>query len=170
MTLKKKEKKKHKLTPLAFFPSRLNAPEPAPKARFLTLGSKFRYSGRTQAQSRMASSLIDRPAPKFERTSSKRISRSLDGGNAQMRWTHQLPLMKKMGGWWWRWCVGTRWIADGGFMSVYECGWQVCLCLIRNRKWLQHMFPLTVQVRKRKKQRHACEKKTKNIPFTGHLL
>ncbi|XP_041814782.1 band 4.1-like protein 2 isoform X3 [Chelmon rostratus] len=58
---------------------RLNAPEPPTKARFLTLGSKFRYSGRTQAQTRMASSLIDRPAPKFERTSSKRISRSLDG-------------------------------------------------------------------------------------------
>uniref|UniRef100_A0AAX7UVQ8 FERM domain-containing protein n=1 Tax=Astatotilapia calliptera TaxID=8154 RepID=A0AAX7UVQ8_ASTCA len=59
---------------------RLNAPEPPTKARFLTLGSKFRYSGRTQAQTRMASSLIDRPAPSFERTSSKRISRSLDGG------------------------------------------------------------------------------------------
>ncbi|KAK2856382.1 hypothetical protein Q5P01_005117 [Channa striata] len=58
---------------------RLSAPEPPTKARFLTLGSKFRYSGRTQAQSRLASSLIDRPAPKFERTSSKRISRSLDG-------------------------------------------------------------------------------------------
>ncbi|XP_028253979.1 band 4.1-like protein 2 isoform X3 [Parambassis ranga] len=58
---------------------RLNAPEPPNKARFLTLGSKFRYSGRTQAQTRLASSLIDRPAPKFERTSSKRISRSLDG-------------------------------------------------------------------------------------------
>uniref|UniRef100_G3PIE1 Erythrocyte membrane protein band 4.1 like 2 n=1 Tax=Gasterosteus aculeatus aculeatus TaxID=481459 RepID=G3PIE1_GASAC len=51
------------------------------KARFLTLGSKFRYSGRTQAQTRTASSLIDRPAPNFQRTSSKRISRSLDGGN-----------------------------------------------------------------------------------------
>uniref|UniRef100_A0AAQ6A1D4 FERM domain-containing protein n=1 Tax=Amphiprion ocellaris TaxID=80972 RepID=A0AAQ6A1D4_AMPOC len=59
---------------------RLNAPEPPTKARFLTLGSKFRYSGRTQAQTRLASSLIDRPAPNFERTSSKRISRSLDGG------------------------------------------------------------------------------------------
>ncbi|RVE56112.1 hypothetical protein OJAV_G00232820 [Oryzias javanicus] len=58
---------------------RLNAPEPQTKARFLTLGSKFRYSGRTQAQTRLASSLIDRPAPSFERTSSKRISRSLDG-------------------------------------------------------------------------------------------
>uniref|UniRef100_A0A8C5HMP5 FERM domain-containing protein n=1 Tax=Gouania willdenowi TaxID=441366 RepID=A0A8C5HMP5_GOUWI len=59
---------------------RLSAPEPPTKARFLTLGSKFRYSGRTQSQTRMASSLIDRPAPNFERTSSKRISRSLDGG------------------------------------------------------------------------------------------
>ncbi|XP_041661068.1 band 4.1-like protein 2 isoform X3 [Cheilinus undulatus] len=58
---------------------RLNAPEAPTKARFLTLGSKFRYSGRTQAQTRVASSLIDRPAPSFERTSSKRISRSLDG-------------------------------------------------------------------------------------------
>lgn len=64
--------------------SRLNAPEAPTKARFLTLGSKFRYSGRTQAQTRMASSLIDRPAPSFERTSSKRISRSLDGGNARL--------------------------------------------------------------------------------------
>ncbi|XP_065820262.1 band 4.1-like protein 2 isoform X12 [Labrus bergylta] len=58
---------------------RLNSPEPPTKARFLTLGSKFRYSGRTQAQTRVASSLIDRPSPNFERTSSKRISRSLDG-------------------------------------------------------------------------------------------
>uniref|UniRef100_A0A8C9WIQ2 Erythrocyte membrane protein band 4.1 like 2 n=1 Tax=Scleropages formosus TaxID=113540 RepID=A0A8C9WIQ2_SCLFO len=58
---------------------RLVTPEQPPKARFLTLGSKFRYSGRTQAQTRQASSLIDRPAPYFERTSSKRVSRSLDG-------------------------------------------------------------------------------------------
>ncbi|XP_028938688.1 band 4.1-like protein 2 isoform X7 [Ornithorhynchus anatinus] len=58
---------------------RLVSPEQPPKAKFLTLGSKFRYSGRTQAQTRQASTLIDRPAPYFERTSSKRISRSLDG-------------------------------------------------------------------------------------------
>ncbi|XP_047614713.1 band 4.1-like protein 2 isoform X8 [Phacochoerus africanus] len=58
---------------------RLVSPEPPPKAKFLTLGSKFRYSGRTQAQTRQASTLIDRPAPHFERTSSKRVSRSLDG-------------------------------------------------------------------------------------------
>ncbi|OXB68396.1 hypothetical protein ASZ78_010017 [Callipepla squamata] len=58
---------------------RLLSPEQPPKAKFLTLGSKFRYSGRTQAQTRQASNLIDRPAPYFERSSSKRISRSLDG-------------------------------------------------------------------------------------------
>ncbi|XP_025895058.1 band 4.1-like protein 2 isoform X4 [Nothoprocta perdicaria] len=58
---------------------RLLSPEQPPKAKFLTLGSKFRYSGRTQAQTRQASNLIDRPAPHFERTSSKRVSRSLDG-------------------------------------------------------------------------------------------
>ncbi|XP_061561195.1 band 4.1-like protein 2 isoform X3 [Phycodurus eques] len=58
---------------------RLNTPEPPTTPRFLTLGSKFRYSGRTQTQTRLASTLIDRPAPAFERTSSKRISRSLDG-------------------------------------------------------------------------------------------
>ncbi|KAF3831922.1 hypothetical protein GH733_000734 [Mirounga leonina] len=57
----------------------LVSPEQPPKAKFLTLGSKFRYSGRTQAQTRQASTLIDRPAPHFERTSSKRVSRSLDG-------------------------------------------------------------------------------------------
>ncbi|XP_040584209.1 band 4.1-like protein 2 isoform X18 [Mesocricetus auratus] len=58
---------------------RLVSPEQPPKAKFLTLGSKFRYSGRTQAQTRQASTLIDRPAPHFERASSKRVSRSLDG-------------------------------------------------------------------------------------------
>ncbi|XP_042529713.1 band 4.1-like protein 2 isoform X7 [Dipodomys spectabilis] len=58
---------------------RLVSPEQPPKAKFLTLGSKFRYSGRTQAQTRQASTLIDRPAPHFDRTSSKRVSRSLDG-------------------------------------------------------------------------------------------
>nr|XP_048700521.1 band 4.1-like protein 2 isoform X13 [Caretta caretta] len=58
---------------------RLVSPEQPPKAKFLTLGSKFRYSGRTQAQTQQASNLIDRPAPYFERTSSKRVSRSLDG-------------------------------------------------------------------------------------------
>ncbi|XP_072102819.1 protein 4.1-like isoform X5 [Mobula birostris] len=58
---------------------RLTTPESSAKAKFLSLGSKFRYSGRTQAQTREASALIDRPAPHFERTASKRASRSLDG-------------------------------------------------------------------------------------------
>ncbi|XP_078538670.1 protein 4.1-like isoform X1 [Lissotriton helveticus] len=58
---------------------RLTSTEAIPKGRFLALGSKFRYSGRTQAQTRHASALIDRPAPQFERTASKRASRSLDG-------------------------------------------------------------------------------------------
>nr|XP_014432052.1 protein 4.1 isoform X13 [Pelodiscus sinensis] len=58
---------------------RLTSTETLPKSRFLALGSKFRYSGRTQAQTRQASALIDRPAPQFERTASKRASRSLDG-------------------------------------------------------------------------------------------
>ncbi|XP_074750740.1 protein 4.1 isoform X30 [Strix uralensis] len=61
---------------------RLTSTEAIPKSRFLALGSKFRYSGRTQAQTRQASALIDRPAPQFERTASKRASRSLDGAVA----------------------------------------------------------------------------------------
>uniref|UniRef100_A0A8C7DR92 Protein 4.1 n=1 Tax=Oncorhynchus kisutch TaxID=8019 RepID=A0A8C7DR92_ONCKI len=60
---------------------RLVSPEPPPKG-FLVIGSKFRYSGRTQAQSRQASVLIDRPAPQFDRSVSKRylLPRSVDGG------------------------------------------------------------------------------------------
>ncbi|GAB6033328.1 hypothetical protein CHUAL_013096 [Chamberlinius hualienensis] len=65
---------------------RLMSPEPPQKAPFPFLprfGSKFRYSGRTQYQTRMASALIDRPAPNFDRTlSSKRYAnrstRSMD--------------------------------------------------------------------------------------------
>ncbi|XP_063741566.1 band 4.1-like protein 3 isoform X2 [Eleginops maclovinus] len=59
---------------------RLVSPDAPPK-KFLSLGSKFRYSGRTQAQTRRASSQIHRPAPLFERSASKRynMSRSLDG-------------------------------------------------------------------------------------------
>lgn len=50
--------------------------------KLLSLGSKFRYSGRTQIQSRRASAQISRPAPHFPRCISKRnmMSRSLDGG------------------------------------------------------------------------------------------
>lgn len=67
-----------------FHIDRLVCPEPPPKG-FLVMGSKFRYSGRTQAQTRQASALIDRPAPLFERSTSKRylLSRSLDGGESQ---------------------------------------------------------------------------------------
>ncbi|XP_047460577.1 protein 4.1 isoform X10 [Mugil cephalus] len=62
---------------------RLTSTEMATTPRkFLALGSKFRYSGRTQAQTKQASSLIDRPAPLFQRSSSKRNSRSLDGAMA----------------------------------------------------------------------------------------
>ncbi|XP_071340288.1 band 4.1-like protein 3 isoform X9 [Trachinotus anak] len=61
---------------------RLVSPEEPPK-KFLSLGSKFRYSGRTQIQSRRASAQISRPAPHFPRCISKRniLSRSLDGGS-----------------------------------------------------------------------------------------
>ncbi|XP_029911594.1 band 4.1-like protein 1 [Myripristis murdjan] len=62
---------------------RLVSPEPPPKG-FLVIGSKFRYSGRTQAQTRQASALIDRPAPQFDRSVSKRylLPRSMDGASA----------------------------------------------------------------------------------------
>ncbi|XP_051922260.1 uncharacterized protein LOC127601230 isoform X5 [Hippocampus zosterae] len=58
---------------------RVSTTEPPSSRRFLVLGSKFRYSGRTQAQTRQASSMIDRPAPRFTRSASKRLSRNLDG-------------------------------------------------------------------------------------------
>ncbi|XP_032414114.1 titin homolog isoform X5 [Xiphophorus hellerii] len=58
---------------------RVPSVEPPSSRRFLALGSKFRYSGRTQAQTRQASSMIDRPAPRFTRSASKRLSRNLDG-------------------------------------------------------------------------------------------
>eukprot|EP00066_Takifugu_rubripes_P028240 XP_011617506.1 PREDICTED: protein 4.1-like isoform X2 [Takifugu rubripes] len=59
---------------------RLMSPEETPK-KTLSLGSKFRYSGRTQIQSRRASAQISRPPPSFPRCSSRRslLSRSLDG-------------------------------------------------------------------------------------------
>ncbi|PIO28897.1 hypothetical protein AB205_0018040, partial [Aquarana catesbeiana] len=66
---------------LGGFVLRLVSPEPAPKG-FLVMGSKFRYSGRTQAQTQQASALIDRPAPNFKRSASKRytLSQSAEGG------------------------------------------------------------------------------------------
>lgn len=59
---------------------RVQTVDPPSTRRFPVLGSKFRYSGRTQAQTRQASSMIDRPAPRFTRSASKRLSRNLDGG------------------------------------------------------------------------------------------
>ncbi|KAL6109075.1 uncharacterized protein ACO6RY_12286 [Pungitius sinensis] len=65
--------------------------EPPSSRRFLVLGSKFRYSGRTQAQTRQASSLIDRPAPRFTRSASKRLSRNLEGaGDETLQLLRQL--------------------------------------------------------------------------------
>uniref|UniRef100_A0A672ZXS7 Protein 4.1 n=1 Tax=Sphaeramia orbicularis TaxID=375764 RepID=A0A672ZXS7_9TELE len=64
---------------------RVSTVEAPSSRRFLVLGSKFRYSGRTQAQTRQASSLIDRPAPRFTRSASKRLSRNLDGAVSTQR-------------------------------------------------------------------------------------
>uniref|UniRef100_A0A3Q2PHE5 Protein 4.1 n=1 Tax=Fundulus heteroclitus TaxID=8078 RepID=A0A3Q2PHE5_FUNHE len=66
---------------------RVSSVEPPSSRRFLVLGSKFRYSGRTQAQTRQASSMIDRPAPRFARSASKRLSRNLDGVVSTQRGT-----------------------------------------------------------------------------------
>ncbi|XP_050788436.1 protein 4.1 isoform X8 [Gopherus flavomarginatus] len=74
---------------------RLTSPEALPKRRFLALGSKFRYSGRTQAQTRQASALIDRPAPQFERTASKRASRSLDGAKHASQKIEVRPILEE---------------------------------------------------------------------------
>ena len=66
--------------------NRLMTPEPPQKVGlFPRLGSKFRYSGRTQYQTKQASALIDRPAPHFERTCSlgrrQSGSKSVDGNS-----------------------------------------------------------------------------------------
>ncbi|XP_048681539.1 protein 4.1 isoform X2 [Caretta caretta] len=74
---------------------RLTSPEALPKSKFLALGSKFRYSGRTQAQTRQASALIDRPAPQFERTASKRASRSLDGAKHTSQKIEVRPILEE---------------------------------------------------------------------------
>ncbi|XP_075630312.1 protein 4.1 isoform X24 [Balearica regulorum gibbericeps] len=74
---------------------RLTSTEAIPKSRFLALGSKFRYSGRTQAQTRQASALIDRPAPQFERTASKRASRSLDGAKHAFETFEMKPIAEE---------------------------------------------------------------------------
>uniref|UniRef100_A0A3P8Y8S0 FERM domain-containing protein n=1 Tax=Esox lucius TaxID=8010 RepID=A0A3P8Y8S0_ESOLU len=85
---------------------RLVSPEPPPKG-FLVIGSKFRYSGRTQAQSRQASSLIDRPAPQFDRSVSKRylLPRSVDGEARTQPETHRPDGRSRSGG---NYCWGNR--------------------------------------------------------------
>ncbi|KAK1805630.1 hypothetical protein P4O66_019905, partial [Electrophorus voltai] len=72
---------------------RLTSPEQPVKSKFLTLGSRFRYSGRTQAQTRQASALIHRSPPDFQRTSSKRSARSLDGAPVVSVSDHTHPLV-----------------------------------------------------------------------------
>ncbi|XP_017266444.1 band 4.1-like protein 3b isoform X1 [Kryptolebias marmoratus] len=69
---------------------RLVSPEAPPK-KFLSLGSKFRYSGRTQAQTRRASAQIARPAPFFKRSSSKRYNMSLSLDGAPIMENHETP-------------------------------------------------------------------------------
>ncbi|XP_062259969.1 protein 4.1-like isoform X1 [Platichthys flesus] len=75
---------------------RLVSPEAPPK-KFMSLGSKFRYSGRTQAQTRKASSSIIRPAPFFERSASKRYNMSLSLDGAPIMEDHE-TLMKDSDG------------------------------------------------------------------------
>lgn len=72
---------------------RVHTVDPPSSRRFPVLGSKFRYSGRTQAQTRQASSMIDRPAPRFTRSASKRLSRNLDGGIYKSLWYCKVPVL-----------------------------------------------------------------------------
>ncbi|RWS13885.1 band 4.1-like protein 3 [Dinothrombium tinctorium] len=78
---------------------RLMSPEPPPKHKlfFPRFGSRFRYSGRTQYQTKQSSALIDRPPPQFNRTlSSKRFStRSVDGGEFLLSLAVSLILASK---------------------------------------------------------------------------
>ena len=65
------------------------SPEPPERDHHLPrLGSKFRYSGRTQYQTRMEAAQSDRPSPQFRRALSGRAvsSRSMD-----REWRRQTP-------------------------------------------------------------------------------
>ncbi|XP_061808945.1 uncharacterized protein [Nerophis lumbriciformis] len=81
---------------------RVSTIEAPSSRRFLVLGSKFRYSGRTQAQTRQASSMIDRPAPRFTRSASKRLSRNLDGATGEPEQAYIQSWNTQKGGlaWW----------------------------------------------------------------------
>jgi hypothetical protein len=66
-------------------------PEPTQKTGlFPRFGSKFRYSGRTHYETKK--SLIERPAPRFERSLSGRglTSRSMDGELLHCKIFHDL--------------------------------------------------------------------------------
>ncbi|XP_062254580.1 uncharacterized protein LOC133964485 isoform X4 [Platichthys flesus] len=79
---------------------RVSTVEPPSSRRFLVLGSKFRYSGRTQAQTRQASSMIDRPAPRFTRSASKRLSRNLDGAGDETPQLLSVSTRSETDDWW----------------------------------------------------------------------
>lgn len=67
---------------------RLKEPDPNTKpSMFPRFGSRFRYSGRTQWQTRQAAASIDRPGPAFDRGNSRRFtgSRSVDGDHTLTR-------------------------------------------------------------------------------------
>uniref|UniRef100_A0A674P235 Protein 4.1 n=1 Tax=Takifugu rubripes TaxID=31033 RepID=A0A674P235_TAKRU len=75
---------------------RVQTVDPPSSRRFPVLGSKFRYSGRTQVQTRQASSMIDRPAPRFTRSASKRLSRNLDGaGDETLQFLQRLSALTR---------------------------------------------------------------------------
>lgn len=68
-------------------------PEPTQKTGlFPRFGSKFRYSGRTHYETKK--SLIERPAPRFERSLSGRglTSRSMDGELLHCKICHDMPI------------------------------------------------------------------------------
>jgi len=55
---------------------RLREPEPPQRGPFPLFGSKFRYSGRTQYQSRNSPSTLDRKAPTIDRLGNRRFAGS----------------------------------------------------------------------------------------------
>lgn len=119
------------LTEDCFYLHRLVCPEPPPKG-FLVMGSKFRYSGRTQAQTRQASALIDRPAPLFERSTSKRylLSRSLDGGESPCVCVYAELLPKKP------LHPGTVFKVFGGTGGSSDSPGPACSCWLLRSVWL----------------------------------
>ena len=68
----------HLLAKCLFVYVRLREPEPPSRGAFPLFGSRFRYSGRTQYQTRNAASTISRQAPSIDR-SSRRAPRGPGG-------------------------------------------------------------------------------------------